>query len=104
VSIEEVIRVLSAALEAFAAATVLLEARRKSAHREEGGQMYDWSQVAWQESSHSSGSGCVEVAFLDDRVAVRDSKDRQGRVVVFSYREWAAFTGGVRDGEFDPPA
>jgi Domain of unknown function (DUF397) len=66
--------------------------------------MFDWSHVAWQTSSHSGGNSCVEVAFLDDRVAVRDSKDRQGPVLVFTYREWDAFTGGVRGGEFNLPS
>jgi Domain of unknown function (DUF397) len=66
--------------------------------------MFDWSHVVWQTSSHSGGNSCVEVAFLDDRVAVRDSKDRQGPVLLFTHREWDAFTGGVRGGEFQPPA
>jgi hypothetical protein len=34
-------------------------------------------------------------------VAVRDSKDREGSVLTFTPAEWAAFTDGVRDGEFD---
>jgi len=43
----------------------------------------------------------VEVAFVDGKVAVRDSKDRRGPVLVFTPAEWEAFVGGVRDGEFD---
>jgi len=34
-------------------------------------------------------------------VLVRDSKDREGPVLSFSPDEWAAFTAGVRGGEFD---
>ncbi|MEU5938117.1 DUF397 domain-containing protein [Micromonospora sp. NPDC047548] len=40
-------------------------------------------------------SNCVEVATVDDRVAVRDSKDRGGPVLVFPSETWAAFVTGV---------
>jgi hypothetical protein len=36
-------------------------------------------------------------------VAVRDAKDRTGPVLLFTAPEWAAFVGGVRNGEFDLP-
>ena len=58
--------------------------------------------AAWHKSSRSSGNGnCVEVAFLDDAVAVRDSKDRLGPVLIFTTAEWHAFVTGASDGEFD---
>jgi hypothetical protein len=34
-------------------------------------------------------------------VAVRDSKDPAGPVLVFTAPEWDAFVGGAKDGEFD---
>jgi hypothetical protein len=34
-------------------------------------------------------------------VQVRDSKDQTGPVLSFTLDEWTAFTGGVKDGEFD---
>lgn len=42
------------------------------------------------------------MAFLDDgRVAIRDSKDHgHGPALVFTPGEWAAFQGGMADGEF----
>ena len=63
----------------------------------------DLSRAVWRKSTLSHTNGCVEVAFVDDRVAVRDSKDRNGPVLVFAPFEWEAFVGGVRDGEFDSP-
>jgi hypothetical protein len=61
------------------------------------------SSAAWRKSSLSSTSNCVEVAFVGDRVAVRDSKDRNGPVLLFTPTEWEAFLGGVRIREFDLP-
>jgi hypothetical protein len=60
----------------------------------------------WRKSRYSNGQGdCVEVAFLPDgRVALRDSKDAgSGPALLFTPREWAAFTAGVTDGEFSSP-
>ena len=58
----------------------------------------------WRKSTYSGGNGgnCVEVARnLPGIVAVRDSKDSSGPVLSFPPDEWAAFTAGVRDGQFD---
>lgn len=57
--------------------------------------------ASWQKSTRSVDNGCVEVAIVDGRVVVRDSKDSAGPVLVFTRVEWEAFLGGVRDGEFD---
>ncbi|HEX8858104.1 MAG TPA: DUF397 domain-containing protein [Actinomycetes bacterium] len=57
--------------------------------------------MTWRKSTYSNMNGCIEVAFADGRIAVRDSKDRQGPVLIFEPHEWEAFLGGVRDGEFD---
>jgi transcriptional regulator with XRE-family HTH domain len=56
----------------------------------------------WRKSSVSGDGGCVEVAYGDGVVGVRDSKDhRAGPVLVFSEHEWSAFLEGARSGEFD---
>ncbi|MFE3451333.1 DUF397 domain-containing protein [Nonomuraea sp. NPDC059194] len=57
----------------------------------------------WRKSRFCNGAAaCVEFAQLaDGNVALRDSKDEDGPVLVFTQDEWTAFTAGVRDGEFD---
>jgi hypothetical protein len=57
---------------------------------------------AWRTSSYSGQNGdCVEVAGnLTGVVAVRDSKDRGGPVLVVGPDEWRVFTDGVKAGEF----
>lgn len=61
----------------------------------------DLSVAVWRKSTLSSANGCVEVAVVDNQVAVRDSKNPAGPVLMFSPREWVAFIGGIRAGEFD---
>lgn len=64
----------------------------------------DTSTAVWRKSSRSGGSDgsmCVEVAFVDDAIAVRDSKNHDGGVLLYTRAEWDAFIGGVKDGEFD---
>lgn len=64
--------------------------------------MDDQTRVDWRKSTLSTTNGCVEVGFVGDRIAVRDSKQQgQGPVLEFTAVEWAAFVGGVRGGEFD---
>ena len=65
--------------------------------------MVDLSTARWRKSSRSGENGCLEVAFVDGRVAVRDSKDRGGPVLVFDPHEWAAFIAAARTGEFSHP-
>jgi hypothetical protein len=54
-------------------------------------------------SSRSAGNAqCVEAAALaGGGIAVRDSKDPDGPVLVFTAEEWSAFVAGVKGGEFD---
>jgi hypothetical protein len=61
----------------------------------------DLSCAEWRTSSLSGSNGqCVQVAFLDENVAVRDSKDPDGSVLVFTPGEWKSFVDGVHLGEF----
>ncbi|MEU4832388.1 DUF397 domain-containing protein [Streptosporangium sp. NPDC023615] len=64
--------------------------------------MTDLTNVLWHKSSLSgSGNNCVEVASVPGLVAVRDSKDPGGATLVFSPRDWTAFLGRVKTGDFD---
>jgi hypothetical protein len=65
--------------------------------------MVDLSRADWRKSVRSGTNGCVEVGLVEGQIAVRDSKDRQGPVLVFTAHEWEAFLGGARDGEFELP-
>lgn len=61
--------------------------------------------TGWRKSTFSIGNGaCVEVRIADDGALMRDTKDRSGPVLRFTPTEWAAFTAGVKAGEFDLPA
>jgi Domain of unknown function (DUF397) len=63
--------------------------------------MTDLSNAVWRRGSRCSGNNCMEIAFVDNRIAMRDSKDEQGPVLMFASSEWHAFLRGVRNGEFD---
>jgi len=59
--------------------------------------MNDLSRATWHISSYSGNSGnCVQVASLDDHIAVRDSKDPQGPVLMWSPSEWRGFLKGIK--------
>jgi hypothetical protein len=58
--------------------------------------------LTWRKSSYSSSNGqCVEVASAGSVVAVRDSKDPDGAVLLCTRTGVAAFLTGVKAGEFD---
>jgi hypothetical protein len=60
------------------------------------------STLVWRKAQRSVGNGaCVEVAPIDGMIAMRDSKDPDGAVLVYTQAEWSAFLDGARNGEFD---
>lgn len=61
-----------------------------------------WDRAAWHTSRRSAeGSNCVAWAVLDGSgVGLRDSKDRDGPVLVFGRATWTAFVESVKRGEF----
>ena len=57
----------------------------------------------WKKSSKSGSNGgsCVEIRENNGTIQVRDIKDPSGPLLTFNAKEWAAFIGGAKDGEFD---
>ena len=60
--------------------------------------MDDLKDVAWRKSSYSGSNGgnCVEIAAAQGTVAVRDSNDPRGPVLIFGRRTWQQFAGQVK--------
>jgi hypothetical protein len=61
----------------------------------------DPASATWLRSTRCTNGDCVEVAFLGGEVALRDSKDKSGPMLVFSAAEWGAFLSSARSGRFD---
>jgi uncharacterized protein DUF397 len=63
----------------------------------------DLSRAQWFKSTRSgpNSDNCVEVAFVGEAIAIRDSKNPTGPALIFTPAEWDAFVGGAKDGEFD---
>jgi Domain of unknown function (DUF397) len=57
--------------------------------------------LQWRKSSRCGSDGCVEVAISNNRVFVRNSKDRGSTHLVFEAAEWRAFLAGAQNHEFD---
>jgi hypothetical protein len=57
----------------------------------------------WRKSTASGSGNCVEVAFGEQTVRVRDSKNIDGKVLEFSNKEWATFVADLRLGTFATP-
>ncbi len=61
----------------------------------------DFSGARWRKSVASGDGGCVEVAYVDGVIGVRDTKDSgTGPVLMFTEREWTAFLAGAQACEF----
>jgi hypothetical protein len=58
--------------------------------------------LTWLKARASTANGeCVEVASATGHIAVRDSKDPDGPVLLYTRGEFRAFLDGARNGEFD---
>ena len=64
----------------------------------------DLTSAEWRKSrsSGNNGGNCVEVARnLPGVVAVRDSKDPDGRALMLTPEQWRKFAASVRAGKLD---
>lgn len=63
----------------------------------------DFSDAEWRRASAAAGDEVshVEVAHKDGMYGMRDSRDPNGDILVFTPGEWDAFVKGVHAGEFD---
>jgi hypothetical protein len=59
------------------------------------------SELFWRKARASGAGGCIEVASMVGGIAVRDSKDPEGPILVYTPTEFGAFLDGARNGEFD---
>jgi hypothetical protein len=72
-------------------------------NRTYGAEMPDSHAIAlsWRKSSASANGDCVEVAFSDESILVRDSKQDFPYMLKFTSSGWRVFLSGIRAGEFD---
>jgi hypothetical protein len=60
------------------------------------------SPLNWRKATASQGSqGCVELAPLNEMIAVRDSKDPDGPMMVFGRHVWRHLAERAGSGELD---
>jgi hypothetical protein len=56
----------------------------------------------WRTSRRSGSNGqCVEVRAMNERIDVRDTKNRDGGQLSFSPEAWTAFIDATKIGAFD---
>jgi Domain of unknown function (DUF397) len=56
----------------------------------------------WRKARRSMNNGnCTEVATTAGMVAVRDSKDPQGPILVYPADSWVSFVTAAGNGKFD---
>lgn len=60
--------------------------------------MADFSAATWRKATRSNGSGgeCVEIAFADEKVGVRDSKNPTKQPHVFIQDDWNDFLSRIK--------
>lgn len=61
------------------------------------------AKLTWRKSSRSveGNNNCVEIAFDDDDVRMRDSKDPRGAILTFDKAAWTSFVEAIKAGELD---
>ncbi len=61
--------------------------------------MIEQSEFEWRRAKRCGNTACVEVARVESGYLVRGTGD-PAKALFFTDAEWAAFVGGVQDGDF----
>jgi Domain of unknown function (DUF397) len=62
----------------------------------------EFRSLVWRKSRASVGNGeCVEVAFADRSVLVRDSRDETGTILAVTPASWESFVACIAKGELE---
>jgi len=56
--------------------------------------------LEWRRARRCAGNNCIEVAKDGNRYLIRDSRAPDAAPLQIDGADWAAFVGGVRDGDF----
>jgi Domain of unknown function (DUF397) len=59
--------------------------------------------LSWRTARSCNGGHCVRIAASGDIVFVGDSKSPDGPILSYGRDEWATFTEGIRQGDFNGP-
>jgi hypothetical protein len=59
--------------------------------------------LTWRKSTTSASSNCVEIAFYEAGIHVRDSKNPDGPMLSFAPSAWLTFLADCRAGDFALP-
>jgi hypothetical protein len=58
--------------------------------------MADTERLQWRKSAQCESSACVEVAYREGGVVLRDGKDPNGPQLTFAVGDWAVFLEWTR--------
>ncbi|GAA1706481.1 DUF397 domain-containing protein [Fodinicola feengrottensis] len=64
----------------------------------------DLTNAVWQSAEGDDADpdqSRVEIAFVEDKICMRNGAEPDGPVLTFTQAEWDAFVLGAKDGEFD---
>ncbi len=61
----------------------------------------NYTNLTWRTARRCDGGTCVQVAVDKGMVLIRDSKNPNGSVLVYSRADWANFVGAVKKGRRD---
>jgi len=59
------------------------------------------SELDWLRSSSCASNGCLEVAFTEREVKMRNSNTPEDAIISCDHAEWLAFIVAAKAGEFD---